>query len=68
MIDVVKILGYKKTAKNGFMFHLKFPDDTSDWSTYGCTITDCTSLVREYMHRDQKVSSKETKSTLKPLN
>ena len=65
IVHVVKILGHRKTAKNGFMFHLKFSDDTSDWSTYECAMTDCATLMREYMLKNQKVTPKQTKSVSK---
>ena len=60
-IHVVKILGHKKTAKKGFMFFLKFSDDSSEWSSYDCAMIDCPSLLREYMRKNQKVAPKEDK-------
>ena len=60
-IHVVKILGHKKTAKKGFMFFLKFSDNSSEWSSYDCAMIDCPSLLREYMRKNQKVAPKEDK-------
>ena len=60
-IHVVKILGHKKTAKKGFMFFLKFSDNSSEWSSYECARIDCPALLREYMKKNQKVTPKEDK-------
>ena len=60
-LHIVKILGHKKTANDGFMFFLKFSDDSTECSTYDCTIINCPSLLREYMRKNQKVASKENK-------
>ena len=60
-IYVVKILGHKKTANKGFMFFLKFSDNSSEWSSYKCAMIDCPALLREYMKNNQKVTPKEDK-------
>ena len=60
-LHVVKIIGHKKNAKEGFMFFLKFSDDSTEWSTFYCAIIDCPSLLREYMRKNQKVAPKENK-------